>query len=326
MNETLEALRERLASAGPDDVYSALIAIGKAGARALQAEVIPYLVDDDPQLRSAAIRVLGFYWESPAWPEAASWMVDEETEPGPRSVAVMAWAAYGRGSRSPAALRRLYALLADDHNHPMVRRAALGGIMVVAGVPGTQRALGIDTGSTEKIDWVWVRRVLEACGVEVDLPPVSPGWRARLGIRKVIYDWNPGGPTRSCGPLLLTFNNETELVDLREQWGPHRKGWRAHLPAATWNHLIDTLNRYQFPRPVTDAAPRLPGSSSTRISWERDGELQDVGIGGRTADYSDVNRIAFSVIAQMAPELVNGDHSFPNTEIEASRELPPAAL
>ena len=67
-----------LRSSNATEVYSALIKIGKEDHRELEAEVVPFLDSVHAELRSAAIRVLGFYWNLPAYRERAAEMVRSE--------------------------------------------------------------------------------------------------------------------------------------------------------------------------------------------------------------------------------------------------------
>jgi hypothetical protein len=61
---------------------------------------------------------------------------------------------------------------------------------------------------------------------------------------------------------------------------------------------------------------------STTISWRRRGVTEFVRVTGRSLDYADVNRIAWNVVAQIAPGLLDEPPPpFPNTRIDNPREL-----
>jgi HEAT repeat protein len=146
MNDEVAGLRARLASNVQGDVYSALIRIGKLEVRELESDVAKFLAHEDPELRSAAIRVLGFYWELPAYAAVASEMIDAESDPAPRAVAIMAIGSYFRGSRSPEVVRRLAMVLVDEENNRRVRSAAYDSIATIVGLGAVARAMSLLVG------------------------------------------------------------------------------------------------------------------------------------------------------------------------------------
>jgi len=313
-----------LRSSNAAEVYSGLIKIGKEDHRELEAEIVPFLDSDNSELRSAAIRVLGFYWKLPAYRERAAEMVRSERDADARSVAIMAWSSYHADTKDVDVLKTLHALTLDTTQRFPVRSAAYSGMMVVAGIPATERAKAMPLGAMdESINWELMGRMLAGTGIDVPVKESSPV--ATLGVRKFIYEnGNAQSPTSYFGRIVLTFNGETGLVDLEQEKGPNRRAWRANLPPETWSHLLATLQRYEFPKaPVIVEAP-VPGSLAKTLTWERHGNIETLNIAGRTPDYSDVNRIALSVVAQMAPVLLRGqpsEWSFPNTRVDHSREV-----
>src|SRR5580698_4393188 len=98
--EERAALEKLAASTDPQARYSAIIAIGKSSLTNLAPAIEPYLVDSDPELRSAAIRTLAFYWRLPQFRSVAERMMREEPDELTRSVAVMGWAAYDFTTRN----------------------------------------------------------------------------------------------------------------------------------------------------------------------------------------------------------------------------------
>ena len=137
------------------------------------------------------------------------------------------------------------------------------------------------------------------------------------------YDYGePNAPSDPLGRIVLTFDGETGNVDLVQERGTTRRGWRAGLPPETWRNLVETLQRYDFPKPAKLLEPAVPGSVSKTISWERDGKTEFVRITGRSLDYADVNRIAWNVVAQMAPSLLDAHPpEFPNSRVDHPYEL-----
>jgi hypothetical protein len=127
---------------------------------------------------------------------------------------------------------------------------------------------------------------------------------------------------RPLGRVVLTFNGEIGMVDLVQERGTKLRGWRATLPSETWNNLILTLHRYEFPKRATLLEPPVPGSISKTISWQRRGQLESVEVIGRSLDYADVNRIVWNVVAQMAPGVLSAmPPPFPGSRIEMPMEL-----
>jgi hypothetical protein len=143
-------------------VYSALIRIGKEFHLELEAEVVPFLGSDNPDLRSAAIRVLGFYWNLPAYRERAAEMVRSEPDADARSVAIMAWSSYYVDTKDVEVLRTLHALTLDTSQRLPVGSAAYRGMMVVAGIPATERAK-----ATTRINGELMQRMLAGTGIDV---------------------------------------------------------------------------------------------------------------------------------------------------------------
>jgi len=320
----LSQLTAPLRSSNATEVYSALIKIGKEDHRELEAEVVPFLDSVHAELRSAAIRVLGFYWNLPAYRERATEMVRSERDADARSVAIMAWSWYHADTKGADVLKTLHALTLDTTQQSNVRSAAYRAMMVVSGIPATERAKAMPRGAMdESINWDLMRRMLVGTGIDVPVKESSPV--ATLGVRKFIYEiGNAHSPNSYFGRIALTFHGETGLVDLEQEQGPERRAWRATLPPETWSNLLATLQRYEFPKaPVIVEAPVL-GSFASTLTWERHGKLETLTFSGRTPDYSDVNRIVFSIVAQMAPALLRGqpsEWSFPNTRVDHPREV-----
>ena len=313
-----------LRSTSESEVYGALIRIGKDDRRELEEAVVSFLDHASAHLRSAAIRVLGFYWGLPAYRQRAREMACVERDAAARSVAIMAWCSYYRGTKDADVLRQLLAWLTDHALSDHVRTSAYSGMMVVAGLSGPERARALPRGPIDdSIDWELVRTMLGDSGI--DVPAAETSLAAKLGVRKVTYDYGePNVPTSYVGRVVLTFDGETGLVELVQEIGDTLRAWQGILPAETWRNLLATLERCRFPKAPVISEPPVPGSLSATISWERHGQVESVLIAGRTTDYRDLNRFAWSVIAQMAPELIRGeptDRIIPDTRIEQPYEM-----
>ncbi|HEY1548995.1 MAG TPA: HEAT repeat domain-containing protein [Kofleriaceae bacterium] len=125
------AALDRLTTADSKHRYSAIIAIGKAFLTNLAPAIEPYLRDPDPELRSAAIRTLGFYWCLPAYRAVAEVMMRDEPDEHARAVAVMAWTSYEHATRNLDALRRLHAIANDEAEAETVRDQAFRSFFTV---------------------------------------------------------------------------------------------------------------------------------------------------------------------------------------------------
>jgi hypothetical protein len=173
-----------------------------------------------------------------------------------------------------------------------------------------------------------VDRIIESLGSDSSIRadrPANEQPAPALAVRRVVYDYGSAYvPTAHLGRLILTFDGETGTVDLTQEKGETRRAWRANLPLATWINLISTLQSSGFPKPPTSVEPPVPGSLPTKISWERDGQIESFAIAGTTTEYSDVTRIVWSILYQMVPGMLRGkpsDRVFPNTDIESPVEI-----
>lgn len=148
---------------------------------------------------------------------------------------------------------------------------------------------------------------------------------SETAVRKVTYDYGtPDAPEARFGRIVLTFDGVAGTVELVQEQANAVRAWQAVLPPATWQNLIATMQRYDFPKPPVIVEPPRPGSLGKTISWDRGGRIESVAILGRTPDYSDVNRIVWSVVAQLVPDMLSDnprDWEFPNTLVEAPREV-----
>lgn len=160
-SELETSLRAQLRSSDEDEIYSALIDIGREGLVEMRADVERFLGHDEPELRSAAIRVLGFYWELDGHRQTADrmWRTDPDDEV--RAVALMAWGKYYAGSRDPSVLRTLLGLLNDVGAIEDVRAQAWPSLLSVAAVPKEKwpRDLAVYGRIDEAVDWPLVYEI-----------------------------------------------------------------------------------------------------------------------------------------------------------------------
>ncbi|MHB2021227.1 MAG: hypothetical protein ACYCW6_30205 [Candidatus Xenobia bacterium] len=121
------------------DAYDAIIDIGKEWVQELKEEIVPYLDSEDEQLRSAAIRVLGFYWTLPEFRERAWRMFMSGPDLDTRRVALMSWGQYHCDTHDSEVLGRLGNIFTDPNEDAGIRGMAYTSAQDVAGVPGLGR-------------------------------------------------------------------------------------------------------------------------------------------------------------------------------------------
>ncbi|MHB2020050.1 MAG: HEAT repeat domain-containing protein [Candidatus Xenobia bacterium] len=144
------------------DAYDAIIDVGQEWLKELKDEVVPYLDSEDEQLRSAAIRVLGFYWTLPEFRDKAWEMFRSDPDLDVRQVALMSWGAYYNESHDPHVLRLLGQIFSDPNEDPGTRGGAYMSAQYVAGVPGPDKR-DVSDDPDGLIDWAWAERT---CGVK----------------------------------------------------------------------------------------------------------------------------------------------------------------
>ncbi len=219
-----------------------------------------------------------------------------------------------KSESSCESLALLLAAMRNDRNHPIVQQIGEQSLMWWA-----------DDDKAWHLFQQLVGEIIDRLSASGCSQASATSKPEALDVRKVVYDYGEANvPGAYLGRLVLTFDRDTSTVDLVQEHGDMVRGWRATLPSETWSKLIETLHRYEFPRPPTDVEPPVPGSISKTISWERQGQIESLTISGRTSDYSDVNRIVWSVVAQMVPGLLRGqpqNWDFPVTTVGTSIEL-----
>lgn len=320
------ALRAQLDASDEHEVYGALIAIGQRDLRQCEPSVAGFLDSTSPELRSAAIRVLAFYWGLPAYRALAHELARAEPDPDARSVAIMAWASYARETGAMDVLRELAGILLQTDDDRVVRVAAYQGLMSVAGVTADLRSRPLMEGPLEDaLDWDLLRRILDGSGVE--LPDRRTTQLVALGVHRVRYQvGEPHNPVDTSGQLTLTLSGEAGLARLVQLRGSQQREWIADMPPATWANLVTTMHRLGFPRQPAMPAVVPPGTAVTTLGWSRGGEVETVMLVGAMADYRDVNRLIFAMIAQIEIAVLGGelaDWSQPGAELGPAAEVTP---
>jgi HEAT repeat protein len=168
------AIEAGLASADPEDVYDAIIDIGKQGHPELVDRVVPYLTSATPFLREAAVRALVFHLRLPAYKAEALRMLDADPDPGVRAAAAMGLNTFAM--KDPALVQHLVEVALKTDEREAVRESAFISALVGAGIERSEfpRADWIP-GFDAKADWALLARALGRAGI-----PIPAGLAARV--------------------------------------------------------------------------------------------------------------------------------------------------
>jgi len=139
------AIEEGLASEDPEDVYDALIDVGKQGHRELVARIAPYLASPTGFLREAAQRTLVFHLHLPEYKADAIRMLDTDPDEGVREAAAMGLSFFAM--KDAELLQHLLRVAINTSEQDTVRAAAFLSALDAAGLePGefpNARAAGL---------------------------------------------------------------------------------------------------------------------------------------------------------------------------------------
>lgn len=162
------AIEAGLASADPEDVYDAIIDIGKQGHPELADRVVPFLASATGFLREAAVRALVFHLRLPAYKAQAIQMLTGDPDPGVRAAAAMGLNTFAM--TDPGLVRQLVTVALDTAEQEAVREAAFLAALVGAGIerPEFPKAAWVP-GFERNADWGLLARALGRAGIAV--PP-----------------------------------------------------------------------------------------------------------------------------------------------------------
>lgn len=162
MSKTQEELKKVLLGADDDEVYSAMIKIGKSFYRELKDDIVPFLQNANVELRSGAIRVLAFYWKLPEYKEIALTLFNNDTDSTVRADALMAWVGYYKNSNDKAVLKKLYDIMINKHEEHEIRAQAYSGLLFVAGLPKENWPdIFVDDVDTDA-DWNLINQIIQS--------------------------------------------------------------------------------------------------------------------------------------------------------------------
>lgn len=162
------AIEEELASSDPEDVYDAIIDIGKQGHPELADRVIPYLSSPVGFLREAALRTLVFHLHLPENKADAVRLLDQDPDEGAREAAAMALSFFA--TKDAELLQHLVRVAINTSEQDTVRAAAFLSALDAAGLERGEfpKARALPDFET-RADWGLLARVLSRAGHAV--PP-----------------------------------------------------------------------------------------------------------------------------------------------------------
>jgi hypothetical protein len=171
---TVDAILAGLASGDPEDIYDAIIDVGKQDHPELADRVVPFLASTTPFLREAAIRALVFHLRLSSYKADALRMLELDPDPGVRAAAAMGLNTFAM--KDPALVERLVEVALKTDEQEAVRESAFISALVGAGIerpefPRSDWVPGFDT----RADWALLARALGRAGIAI-----PPALAARL--------------------------------------------------------------------------------------------------------------------------------------------------
>lgn len=137
----MDKITSNLHSQDPDQIYDALIDIGKMNLRQFEFDVEKCLHHIEPEVRRGAIMVFGTYWSLPEFRDLAEriWQSDEDDLV--RVTAFISWFSYYVGSKDEKVNAILVEILKDKDSDIDIRKEALRAIYLVNSVEPPHRLL-----------------------------------------------------------------------------------------------------------------------------------------------------------------------------------------
>lgn len=154
---------------GRDELYGLLIDIGKRvelsaeQRNELKGTILQYCNHEDEQVRSAAIRVLCFYWGMSEFRDKAFEMfANDKEDEGTRSDALSAWANTYRNSNDAKVLELLIGVLKNETLPLIVRAGAYSSFFVVSSLqPKDWPDMDLDWDDFDnEVDWKLLDKIL----------------------------------------------------------------------------------------------------------------------------------------------------------------------
>lgn len=130
----IDNLRAMLSSDEADDIYDALIDIGKLELHEFKSEVWEFLDCKDSDLQRAAIMVLGTYWQIPEFLQKVRQIVDGSSNYEVRVTALMNLIGYYENTKDRELLTELCGYVRSGTENLFIRIEALRGLYRVFGI------------------------------------------------------------------------------------------------------------------------------------------------------------------------------------------------
>ncbi|KAB2928902.1 MAG: hypothetical protein F9K24_21415 [Leptonema illini] len=162
--DEVENYRMRLKDNDIDRLHETIFDIGKSNCYDLEKEIASFLHHEEADIRSAAIRVLAFYWQLDNYKDAAEQMFLDKSEPDHvRDVAVMSWGIYYYKKNSSFAIEKLYKIVCDKNEPDDVRASAYNAILssTILPVSDVRRSQGDTESINDLVDWPLLDQIRE---------------------------------------------------------------------------------------------------------------------------------------------------------------------
>lgn len=322
MADEKAALENLNSAADPQARYSAIIAIGKASLTGLASAIAPYLQDSDPELRSAAIRTLAFYWRLPQYRSVAEKMMREEPDALTRSVAVMAWAGYDIATKNHETLRRLYKIVIDEAEAPTVRDQAYLDFFAVylptaAGRP--KSAYRVGRRFEDEVDWGRLDAAMQEIGLDHARPTKQSDVTkdASGDVVRIVSAQGRIAASR-IGRIELELDAD-DTFHARHETGRARRSWHGRLAPGTFVRALDEMKAAGFPK-VDPVGPLPPGAAPRELKWERRVGSESVRLPDEDRSFDQLDTIFSSILAALDPVLARLPQGVTTPVIEQRQE------
>jgi hypothetical protein len=145
------------------NLYGAIIELGKAQVYEAQPDIEPLLRSDSATLRSAALQVLGMYWQRDEYRQTTIDMVQHDQDEQVRNLAASIVGTYYRNTNDLDILHLLATVVADTNEDYIVRRTAYAAMRsIVAYDPQEfmriRMRLRTQSDLENDVDWAFVNQ------------------------------------------------------------------------------------------------------------------------------------------------------------------------